>query len=182
MKSGLLMILSCMLAAALSAGCAASAPQPEEENLNSVPQEEEETWDRIPMVQVNGTLYLDTGYESSVDARCGVMDGEITSEVAGSEIPTVDDQSNFGTGYGYQYGFTEGTIELYLNGGWRIFATEEVRQELQFPRENEVVQEDDIPPQEEDADPNAGTSGDAPEAAEGSTEDALCGLPRAPGY
>ena len=39
---------------------------------------------------VNGELYIDTGHESTVEARCGVMDGEITSEVDGSEKPTKD--------------------------------------------------------------------------------------------
>ena len=99
---------------------------------------EAETWDLIPMVMVNGTLYLDTGHESTIEARCGVMDGEITSQVDGSKQPTVDDQSNFGTGYGYQYGTTEGTIELFMNGKWWIFATEEARQAILFPStENE---------------------------------------------
>ena len=88
---------------------------------------ETETWDLIPMVMVNGTLYLDTGHESKIEARCGVMDGEITSQVDGNKQPSVDDQSNFGTGYGYQYGATEGTIELFMNGKWWIFATEEAR-------------------------------------------------------
>ena len=92
-----------------------------------------ETWDLIPMVMVNGTLYLDTGHESKIEARCGVMDGEITSQVDRNKQPSVDDQSNFGTGYGYQYGATEGTIELFMNGKWWIFATEEARQKIQFP-------------------------------------------------
>ena len=94
-----------------------------------------EEWDRIPMVMVNGELYLDTGKESTVIARCGMMDGEITSQVPGNEEPTVNDQSNFGIGYGYQYGAIEGTIEINMNGKWWIFATEEVRQEIQFPAE-----------------------------------------------
>ena len=94
---------------------------------------ETETWDLIPMVMVNGTLYLDTGHESKIEARCGVMDGEITSQVDGNKQPSVDNQSNFGTGYGYQYGATEGTIELFMNGKWWIFATEEARQKIQFP-------------------------------------------------
>ena len=38
---------------------------------------EAEQWDLIPMVMVNGELYIDTGHESTVEARCGVMDGEI---------------------------------------------------------------------------------------------------------
>ena len=81
----------------------------------------EELKDRIPMVMVNGTLYYDAGRESSIVARCGMMDGEITASVAASEIPVMDDQSNFGTGYGYQYGAGEGTIELYINGKWWVF-------------------------------------------------------------
>ena len=85
------------------------------------------------MVMVNGTLYLDTGHESKIEARCGVMDGEITSQVDRNKQPSVDDQSNFGTGYGYQYGATEGTIELFMNGKWWIFATEEAQQKMQFP-------------------------------------------------
>ena len=35
-----------------------------------------------------------------MDARCGTMDGEITSTVDGTEIPTEDNQSNFGSGFG----------------------------------------------------------------------------------
>lgn len=97
---------------------------------------EDEQWALIPMVMVNGELYLDTGMESSVDGRCGVMDGEITSSVEGTQKPTKDGESNFGTGYGYQYGYEEGTIEIYMNEKWRVFATEEVRQEIQFPEKS----------------------------------------------
>lgn len=76
--------------------------------------------DKIPMVMVDGTLYYDTNRESSLGARCGVMDGEITSAVDGTEIPEENDQSNFGTGYGYQYGL-EGSIELNIDGKWMVF-------------------------------------------------------------
>ena len=93
------------------------------------------TWDLIPMVIVDGVLYLDTGYESSAIERTDHFDGEITSCVDGSKQPSSDDQSNFGTGYGYQYGAIEGTIEIYMNGKWWIFATEEARKEIQFPSE-----------------------------------------------
>ena len=37
---------------------------------------------------VNNKLYYDTGKESTLDGRCGVMDGKIISTVDGSEIPT----------------------------------------------------------------------------------------------
>ena len=88
--------------------------------------------DLIPMVMVDGELYLDTGYNNTDIRKCGTPDGKITSAVKGSKKPTENNQSNFGTGYGYQYGATEGTIEIYMNEQWCIFATEEVRQKLQF--------------------------------------------------
>lgn len=87
---------------------------------------EAETNDLIPMVMVNEKLYLDTGKESTVAGRCGVMDGEITSTVDANEMPSQNNQSNFGTGYEYQYGPQEGTIEIYMNEKWWVFATEEV--------------------------------------------------------
>lgn len=77
-------------------------------------------WDRIPMVRVNGKLYYDTGRESGETGRCGTMDGEITSTVDGTEIPMENDQSNFGSGFGYQYG-KDDTIEIYMNEKWMIF-------------------------------------------------------------
>ena len=99
---------------------------------DNTPANDEEVWDLIPMVMVNGELYLTTGYSNPEVRECGMFDGEITSAVDGSERPTVDDQSNFGTGYGYQYGAMEGTIEIYMNNKWWIYATEEVREEVQF--------------------------------------------------
>ena len=105
----------------------------------------EEKWDLIPMVMVDGVLYLDTGHNNTDIRKCGTPDGEITSEVDGSEKPTANDQSNFGTGYGYQYGATEGTIEIYMNDKWCIFATEEVRQQIQFPnKESETGSNDTV--------------------------------------
>ncbi len=60
-----------------------------------------EKWDIIPMVRIDGELYLDTGKESNATRKCGTLDGEITSSVDGNEVPTENNQSNFGTGYGY---------------------------------------------------------------------------------
>ena len=105
-------------------------------SIRVVKEQEQEQWDLIPMVMVDGKLYLDTGMESSVEARCGVMDGEITSSVDGTKKPTQDGESNFGTGYGYQYGPQEGTIEIFMNEKWWVFATEDVRKEIQFPENN----------------------------------------------
>ncbi len=82
-------------------------------------------WDRIPMVRVNNKLYYDTGRESTLSGRCGTMDGEITSTVDGTEIPMEDNQSNFGSGFGYQYG-ADDTIEIYMNEKWIVFEYREV--------------------------------------------------------
>lgn len=89
--------------------------------ITLIEQAEADTlWDRIPMVMINGKLYYDTGRENTADGRCGIMDGEITSTVDGSEIPTEDDQSNFGSGFGYQYG-ADDTVEIYMNEKWVVF-------------------------------------------------------------
>ena len=92
---------------------------------NELPgQEETQEWDKIPMVMVDGKLYYDTGKESTISGRCGVMDGEITSTVDGSEIPTKDNQSIFGTGFEYQYG-ADNTIEIFMNEKWIVFEQRE---------------------------------------------------------
>ena len=92
--------------------------------------QEEVRYDLIPIIMADGELYLDTGVDSDDIREDGMPDGEITSEVDSAEKPTKDGQSNFGSGFIYQYGETEGTIEVNLNGKWRIFATEEVREKM----------------------------------------------------
>ena len=75
--------------------------------------------DLIPMVMINGQLYYDTG-KVNTEVKCGTMDGEITSTVDGWEKPTEDNQSNFGKGYGYQWG-AENTIQVNMDNKWVIF-------------------------------------------------------------
>ncbi|MGN0307737.1 MAG: hypothetical protein ACI4DN_05930 [Lachnospiraceae bacterium] len=105
--------------------------------------------DLIPMVMVNGEIYMDTGHESTVEARCGMMDGEITSEVDRSEKPIKDNESNFGIGYGYQYGSHEGTIEIYMNDKWWVFATEKVMASSELIIEPVATEPNDELPDEE---------------------------------
>lgn len=76
--------------------------------------------DLTPMVMVNDALYYDTGKESVLSTHPDTMDGEITSAVDSTKIPTENNQSNFGSGYGYQYG-ENGTIEVCQNGKWFVF-------------------------------------------------------------
>ena len=72
------------------------------------------------MVMVDNTLYQSAGEVSTVEGRCGNMDGEITSQTAsGTDAPTENDQSNFGTGYGYQR--MGDTLEVLIDGQWIVF-------------------------------------------------------------
>ncbi len=80
----------------------------------------EAAYDKIPMVMAGGKLYYDTGKESTVTARCGVMDGKVTSTVDSTQTPTKDNQSNFGAGYEFQFG-ADGQIEVCINNKWFIF-------------------------------------------------------------
>ena len=131
MRKCITLVLLCVM---ILTGCANKQEEPAAETL----------YDLIPMVRIDGKLYLDTGYTNyDVDGEAAA-DGKITSEVDGSKEPSVDGQSNFGTGYEYRYSSTEGAVEIYLNGKWRIFATEEVRQQIQFP-ENDDEQLSEIP-------------------------------------
>ena len=68
-------------------------------------------------------LYTDTGETSSM-LRCGVMDGQITSSVAADKVPHKNGQSNFGKGYGFQYG-SRNRMEVCIDGIWHIFAFNE---------------------------------------------------------
>lgn len=69
-------------------------------------------------VMVDGIVYKDTGYADSM-IKCGTMDGEITSSVNG-QLPSENNQSNFGTGYGYQRS-VEGQVVVVIDDEWRIF-------------------------------------------------------------
>ncbi len=126
------LILGLALVASLTlVGCQAGASREGDTvpvgatEMSATPNKMEELeWDKIPMVKVDGKFYYDTGKESAISGRCGVMDGEITSTVDGSEIPTEDNQSNFGTGFEYQYGAAN-TIEIFMNEKWIVFEQRE---------------------------------------------------------
>ncbi|MBQ3054481.1 MAG: hypothetical protein IJC88_00060 [Oscillospiraceae bacterium] len=92
------------------------------------------------MVWAEESLYVDTGRVSENTPRCGVMDGEIVSQVAQNEIPTEESTSNFGTGFGYQIGADPNTIELLIDGEWCIFY------EMQKPPEMRVLHGEESAP------------------------------------
>ena len=97
-------------------------------------------WDLIPMVMIDGNLYLDTGIETTVDDKAHVIGGEITSEVDGGEKPTINEQSNFGAGYRYQYGEIEGTINIFMNDKWWLFATEKAKEDISKFTKEEIAE------------------------------------------
>lgn len=74
-------------------------------------------------VCIDGVLYYDTGAVSDTEYRCGTPDGVISDTTAADELPTEDGQSNFGTGYGYQFA-ADGTVEVEIDGEYVIFAAE----------------------------------------------------------
>ena len=82
-----------------------------------------ELHDLIPMVMIDGDLYLGTGKESDINARCGVMDGKITSTVSAQETPTQNNQSNFGNDFEYQH-VDQNNIDIVINGKWMRFKKE----------------------------------------------------------
>lgn len=74
------------------------------------------------LIMVDGVLYYDCVEKSTVDGRCGMMDGTIDSSMQGGiGIPKKNNSSNFGIGYGYQYGPQEGTIEVCIDDQWWVF-------------------------------------------------------------
>ena len=93
----------------------------DKETLNAILQRYITIGPELParMARVKGKVYHDTGKVSEA-LRCGVMDGKIESTVEAGEVPAQDNQSNFGAGYGYQYG-AGGTIEINVDGKWLIF-------------------------------------------------------------
>ena len=107
MKRFLLLIM--VISVALSVACTKADTDEEERAEHNYP----------PMVKVAGVIYVDTGYENAM-ATCATVDGEIKTAMDGREMPVRDDQSNFGTGYGYQF-WEKGYLNVRLNNRWILF-------------------------------------------------------------
>lgn len=85
--------------------------------------DEATTWDRRPMIMVNGELYLDTGKEIPVEIDESAIIGEISSSVDQSEKPTEEGQTNFGN-IGAKYAHFEDNIVVLINNEWVLFEKE----------------------------------------------------------
>lgn len=77
--------------------------------------------DRPGMVMIDGKIYKDSG-KVLTPPDVIKQDGQIISSC--DNIPTENDQSNFGTGYGYQYG-ENNTINVRFDDVWHIFVLNE---------------------------------------------------------
>lgn len=73
-------------------------------------------------IMVDGTLYLDTGYVSSL-MRCGNLDGNIVKVIEATEMPDEDGEANF-SAEGWQGGFEKGTLDVLIDNEFYIFAEE----------------------------------------------------------
>lgn len=83
-------------------------------------------------VKVSGTIYEDTGFENGM-VTCGTADGEIKTSVSEKELPANDDESNFGTGYGYQV-WEEGYINVQIDNKWILFKDIELKDDDSIPK------------------------------------------------
>lgn len=108
--------------ALILASCQGETPQSSQSTMESNVEisTTEEVKPQPMYVMVDGHLYKSTGRESELTGRCGNMDGEIQSTVDTSEKPQKDNESNFGTGYGYQF-MGDDTIEVCIERQWIVF-------------------------------------------------------------
>lgn len=93
------------------------------------------------MLMLDDVLYINTGDESD-RLKTDIMkfDGEIISAVSGTEIPTENGQSNFGSGYLYVYG-NENTVEVLINDAFWIFEADEKEEKSKPVRDNSKLLE-----------------------------------------
>ena len=108
-----------------------NSPNVDMDVLNNLSVDKETTKDLIPMVMVDRQIYMNTGMVSTRERTKVQPDASITSSVNVDKIPTENNQSNFGTGYGYQWTDTTGVIDVEIGGEWYIFVTEEGRINLE---------------------------------------------------
>ena len=114
MKKSILIIMAAMMVFMVACNKEATGTNT---NKNTTTSEVESNYP--PMIKVDGTTYVDTGYENAM-VTCGTADGEIKTTVDGKNKPENDDESNFGKGYGYQV-WEDGYINVQIEGRWILF-------------------------------------------------------------
>lgn len=123
-KLSILFLLCCVFVSGCSSKEAASieviggADEPTQISITSDKKQDDKK--AVRMVRIDDEVYYDSGKESEIERRCGVMDGEITSAVDKFSIPTKNNQSNFDKEFSYQIG-AENTIEVLIDDTWMVF-------------------------------------------------------------
>ena len=87
-------------------------------------------------VFVRDRLYISTETESTIEGRCGNMDGEIISSVPENEMPSKNGESNFGTGYSYQVTGVN-TVDVFIGDKIIVFRCFDNEGELWVSRADE---------------------------------------------
>ena len=87
-------------------------------------------------VFVKDRLYISTETESTIEGRCGNMDGEIISSVPEDEMPSKNGESNFGTGYSYQVTGVN-TVDVFIGDKIIVFRCFDNEGELWVSRADE---------------------------------------------
>ena len=96
----------------------------------------EEQTGKARAVFVRDRLYISTETESTIEGRCGNMDGEIISSVPEDEMPSKNGESNFGTGYSYQVTGVN-TVDVFIGDKIIVFRCFDNEGELWVSRADE---------------------------------------------
>ena len=96
----------------------------------------EEQTVKVRAVFVRDRLYISTETESTIEGRCGNMDGEIISSVPEDEMPSKNGESNFGTGYSYQVTGVN-TVDVFIGDKIIVFRCFDNEGELWVSRADE---------------------------------------------
>lgn len=112
-KPAFWIIIVSMVACVVVAVCFMTSPKTETKDhlADETVTNGEET--KQLLLMVDDALYYCIGLPADEVAKCGVMDGEIETSVEDDEIPTQNNQSNFGTGYGWQR-TRHNEVEVYM--------------------------------------------------------------------
>lgn len=151
-KSLLFLITLCALS---MVGCNPYPPMEKRDNIQGsteekvvedmVEEKENKMTEKQPLtIMVDGQLYYDIGRSSDQKERCGIVDGTIETTVEENQIPTQNNESNFGTGYQYQTGAKVGTIDVLINGEWWIFEARETPEDVEYIMPDTLASEIEI--------------------------------------
>jgi len=72
------------------------------------------------IIKRNNTLFYDTKIESKMNFRCGTGMEKIATTIKEDEIPSKENESNFGAEYEFMNGENK-TLEVFIDGKWIIF-------------------------------------------------------------